>query len=179
MTHLLSAASYSRRIAALCACSGMVMLAACASMPSATTTASMALPSAAPAAMEEYDWHFERSGDLAQLAYGVANSDDIPFGFSCRPGSGQVQMTATSLDAKIKTITLGTSEASQTYAARQEAAEMFDGYLLKAQTSTSDPVLASFAKLGWLVIAHDGSWAGLSPQRGTKTAGQDFLAACR
>ncbi len=179
MTHLLSAAPHARRIATLAACSSLVMLTACASMPSATTTASMALPSAAPAAMEEYDWHFERYGELAQLAYGVANSDDIPFGFSCRPGSGQVQMTATSLDAKTKTITLGTSEASQTYSARQEAAEMFDGYLLQAQTSISDPVLASFAKLGWLVIAHEGKWAGLSPQSGTKTKGQDFLSACR
>lgn len=166
------------RLPALGACAGLVLLAACASLPS-TTAPNMALPAAAPAPQDDYDWHFERQPQTVQLAYGVANSDDIPFGLSCRPGSGQIQMTTPSLDAKLKTITLGTSEASQTYGARQEAAEMFDGYLLHAQTTPSDPVLLSFAKLGWLVIAHEGSWAGLSPQTATKTQGQDFLAACR
>lgn len=168
--------SMSRRVPALTACSGFVLLAACASLPAAPN---MALPSAAPAPMDDYDWHFERQPQTVQLAYGVANSDDIPLGFSCRPGSNQIQMSTPTLDAKTKSITLGTSETRQTYAARQEAAEMFDGYLLHAQTTANDPVLLSFAKLGWLVMAHEGRWAGLSPQSGTKTPVHDFLAACR
>ncbi len=169
-----------RRVPALAACAGLALLTACASLPSPSNMApNMALPAAAPAPMDDYDWHFERQPQTVQLAYGVANSDDIPLGFSCRPGSNQIVMTTPTLDAKTKTITLGTSEVSQTYTARQEAAEMFDGYLLHAQTTASDPVLVSFAKLGWLVIAHEGRWAGLSPQRGTKIPGHDFLAACR
>lgn len=128
--------------------------------------------------MEDYDWYFERGDQALQLAYGLPNSDDIPLRFSCRAGSGEIEITATGVDAAIKTITLGTSETSQTYSARQEAAEMFDGYLLHARASTSDPVFVSFARLGWLVIFHEGRWAGLSPQAGTRTQGQDFLAAC-
>lgn len=187
MTHPFFAAlpqplQMSRRVPALTACAGFALLAACASLPSATST-NMALPVDAPAAVEDYDWHFERQPQTVQLAYGVANSDDIPLGFSCRPGSNQILMTTPTLDAKIKTITLGTSEASQTYPAQSEAAEMFDGYLLQARTTTNDPVLVSFAKLGWLVMEHEGRWAGLSPQSATKavtkTSGQDFLAACR
>lgn len=167
-----------RRISALGACASLSLLAACASLPSPPAT-QLALPAAALAPLEDYDWHFEHQTQTAQLAYGVAHSDDIPFGLSCHTGSGQIQMTTPTLDPKLKTITLGTSEASQTYTARQEAAEMFDGYLLHARTTPDDPVLISFAKLGWLVIAHENSWAGLSPQSGTKTPGKDFLAACR
>lgn len=160
------------------AASLMSLLAACASVPSAPS-ASLALPSRAPAPIGEYDWHLINGGDETKLVYGQANSDDMPFALSCANRSGRVTLSMPTLDKKARSITLATSEVSQTYSARQEDAIMYDGYLLSAQTSANDAVMQSFARLGWLTVLHEGEWAGLSPQHGTKTKGPDFLAACR
>jgi len=153
------------------------LLAACVSMPTAPAS-HLALPASA-APMDGYDWHFDSNAEEVQLAYGIANSDEIPFGFSCRRGSGRIVMNATTLNSALKTITLATSETSQTYRARQEEAVMFDGYLLEAETAADDALLASFDKTGWLSIENDGAWVGLAPQSGTKVQSADFIAACR
>lgn len=152
------------------------LLAACATQHPITSTANLPAGSAVP--IEDYDWHFERNGNEIQLAYGVANSDDIPFGFTCASGSGQIRVNANSMQANLKTITIGTSETRRTYAARQEEAQVFDGFLLEADTTASDPVLASFAKVGWLAIHNEGHWITMAPQPDTKAKTADFIAAC-
>jgi len=155
----------------------MTLVAACATTPSSPTT--LALPQEAPAPQRDYDWHFDVDGPEAQLVYGVANSDDIPFGMSCQKGSGQIQLSAPSLSPSARTITLATTETSRTYSARQEEAVMFDGFLLEAQTRTDDPLIVSFSKLGWLSIEENGLWVGLAPHATTKNKGRDFIAACQ
>lgn len=153
------------------------LLAACATSPSITSTANLPAGPAVP--IEDYDWHFDRSGNEIQLAYGIANSDEIPFGFSCSPGSGQIRLNANSMKANLRTITIATSETRRTYAARQEEAQVFDGFLLEADTTASDPVLASFAKVGWLAINNEGHWVTMAHQADTKVKTADFIAACR
>lgn len=153
------------------------LLAACANSPSFTGKAN--LPAGATVPIEGYDWHFDYNDNEIQLAYGVANSDDIPFGFSCAPGSGQIRVNANSMQANLRSITIGTSETRHTYTARQEEAQVFDGFLLEADTTASDPVLASFAKVGWLAINNEGYWVTMAPQPDTKVKTADFIAACR
>lgn len=153
------------------------VLAGCATSTSVTSTAN--LPDGPAVPIEGYDWHFDRNDSEVQLAYGVANSDDIPFGFSCAPGSGQIRVNANSMQANPRTITIGTSETRHTYEARQEEAQVFDGFMLEADTTASDPVLASFAKVGWLAINNEGYWVTMAPQAGTKLKTADFIAACR
>lgn len=155
----------------------VTLLSACASMPSGAP-ANLALPTSA-SPLEDYDWHYDINADEVQLAYGIANSDDIPFGFSCQRGSGKVMLNTTSLSADVKTITVATRDLMNSYSARQEEAVMFDGYLLEAETNTNDAVLASFANHGWMSILNDGAWVGLAPQSGTKVKTADFIAACR
>lgn len=153
------------------------LVAACASVPSAPS-GNLALPvSATP--VEDYDWHYEANAQDAQLAYGIANSDEIPFGFSCRRGTGRIVLNATTLNPALKNITLATSETRRTYRARQEQAIMFDGYMLEAETVADDDLMASFDKTGWLSIENDGAWVALAPQSGTKVKSADFIAACR
>ena len=155
----------------------MTLLAACATTPSAIST--LALPQGEPAPQQDYDWHFDTDGPEVQLVYGIANSDDIPFGLSCQKGSGQIQLRAPTLSRDARTITLATSETSRTYAAQQEEAPMFDGYMLEAQTRSDDPLIISFSKLGWLSIQENGAWVGLAPHATTKLKGRDFIASCQ
>ena len=156
----------------------LTLLSACASMPSGAPSTSLPLPTSATP-LEDYDWHYDVNADEVQLAYGLANSDDIPFGFSCRPGSGKVMLNSVSTNRETKTITVATADLMNTYRARQEEAVMFDGYLLEAETTTNDAVLASFANHGWMSILNDGAWVGLAPQSGTKVKTAEFIAACR
>ena len=78
------------RAPALLALSGLVLgAAACATTE---PPAEVAAASPSPLPVEGYDWLLTLHDDMAHLAYGAPESDDLQLGFNCRQGSGRVGM---------------------------------------------------------------------------------------
>ncbi|MGH7027824.1 hypothetical protein [Brevundimonas sp.] len=121
-------------------------LSACAPTASDLVGASSGAPVPAPG----YDWHLNEDAGESSLTYGMADTDDVPLGLSCKPGSGALQILQTVAESHPPVIALESGGDTETYPAMAEPSAMHDGLDLSAEARTSDPVFLRFRKLGWL-----------------------------
>lgn len=152
--------------------------AACSTLPTAAPATLPAL-SEAPARTGDYQWFYDRDDNEHQLFYGLANTDDIPFGLTCNHGSGQIRLTTPGEDRSINAISLTSAGQVGTYRARASSSEVFDGFDIIADTTPTDPVMQAFALSGWLAIAEKGQWVGLVGDSSSPQLASRFISGCK
>lgn len=147
-------------------------LAACA-----TVEAPVPPPEQPPAPVAGYDWIAQVEPDAASLAYGVAESDDVPLMLACAPGRRRVEITRPA-DAARPSLTLSVGEATLTVAVESEPSQLHDGVFLVGQASTAEPMLQAFRRTGWLWLHEDGARHGLAGHPGALPGIERFFQAC-
>lgn len=147
-------------------------LAACATVE--TPAAPVETP---PAPVAGYDWipHVDVEG--ASLAYGVAESDDVPLMLACAPGRGRIEITRPA-DAARPSLSLSAGRATLTLAVRSEPSQLHDGVFLVGEAAAADPTLQAFRRTGWLWLHEDGRRHGLAAHPGAEAGIERFFQAC-
>jgi hypothetical protein len=110
-----------------------------------------------------------------RLAYGRPNSDDVVLMMSCRPGRGEIDLSAVGLTEREMVLASGRSETRFTTARIDDA--MSEG-LVQARGAASAPALQAFRKSGDLALLTKGqrhSLKAVSADRGQVRA---FFEAC-
>lgn len=154
------------------------LTAACATVekPAAPAPIAAAEPSA-PQPIAGYDWHLNTSDGAAQLAFGVAESDDLKLGFHCDAGSGRLDMTAIA-PSGTRTILLESGGDTERFPATAEPSEVGEGDLLTASTDTDAPVFKRFRQLGWIALWTGDQRETLVPHPGSENRVDRFFALC-
>ena len=149
---------------------------ACASVdgPEAVTAA---IEPSAPAPVAGYDWHYTPESGAARLAYGVEASDDLRLGLDCAAGSGRIDLTALGHTGE-REIYLESGGETERFRAEGEPSELHDGDLLTASTSTTQPVMQRFRRVGWIAQWIDGRREVYAPHPGSETGVERFFALC-
>lgn len=132
----------------------------------------------APQPVEGYDWHFNLDSDEAQLAYGLAQSDDLKLGLDCRKGSGRLTLTAAVDVAAPPEFHLESGGDTERFAAMKEPAEVNDGALLTAEARTSEPVFLRFRHVGWLAAWKGDAREAYVPHPASASQIEQFFAFC-
>lgn len=143
----------SRRLMPLAAIGAMagLGLAAC-STTAPTVEVEGAVASSAPLPQEGYDWHLNSDDSEISLAYGMADTDDVPLDLSCEAGSKSLNLLLNVEKGHPLRIDLESGGDTQTYRAMAEPSPMTDGVDLTATVRSDDPVFLRFRKLGWLAV---------------------------
>ena len=162
-----------RRLTSIPLLLGLSALAACATR----TAAPPIVDTGAPAPTPAYDWFLHQEEDRRALAFGVANSDEVKLQLFCRPGSGALQLAATS-EKPARQIHLESGGDTERYPATSEAAGIHDGEYLRAEASTKDPVIQRFRRLGWIAAWHGDQREVYAAHPGSQKGVSDFFAAC-
>lgn len=156
-------------------------LAACAA-PMATAPgpapapASLA-PAPAPAPIPNYDWIAHVEADGATLAYGLAESDDVPLMMACRTGSGRLDISRPAETARPQLI-LSSGEAVLSVPVHAEPSELHEGVFLTGEARTAEPALQIFRRVGWISVYEDGRWHGLAAHAASREDVHRFFSAC-
>lgn len=133
---------------------------------------------AAPAPTPGYDWFFNAGDQDASLAWGAPESDDVKLSFSCRNGSGRLEMILVAETDARRELRLESDGLSAVYPARAEPSVLHDGDYLVAEASARDPVFQRFGQVGWIAVWEGGERYGLAPQPANSRAPAAFLNAC-
>lgn len=134
--------------------------------------------SSAPQPIEGYDWHFNADRNEAQLAYGVAESDDLKLGLDCRKGSGRLTLTAAVDKDAAPEFHLESGGDTERFPAEKEPAEVNDGALLTAEARTSEPVFLRFRSVGWLAAWQGEARETYVPHPASASQIEQFFAFC-
>jgi len=134
--------------------------------------------SSAPQPIEGYDWHFNADRNEAQLAYGVAESDDLKLGLDCRKGSGRLTLTAAVDKDAAPEFHLESGGDTERYPAVKEPAEVNDGALLTAEAGASEPVFLRFRRVGWLAAWQGETRETYVPHPASASQIEQFFAFC-
>lgn len=150
-------------------------LSACASGQPSRPVAAATGP--APLPVAGYDWFLNADGEESHLAYGVAESDDVPISLSCRSGSGRLEVTATA-PVGAREIRLESGGDTENFTAISEPDVINDGVYLTAQAQADTPVFLRFRRVGWLALWQDGQRRPLVPQPQSLARIEQFFRAC-
>lgn len=152
------------------------LLAACAATPE---LAPAPIPSAeaAPAPVAGYDWFLSQDGDLAALAYGQADSDDLKLKFDCMAGSGRLTLLTQGAPGQTD-IHLESGGDTERYPGSTEPSALHDGDLLTAEASADGPVFKRFRRLGWIAAWEGETREVYAAHPGSEKAVSDFFAVC-
>lgn len=134
--------------------------------------------SSAPQPIEGYDWHFNADRNEAQLAYGVAESDDLKLGLDCRKGSGSLTLTAAVDQDAAPEFHLESGGDTERFPAEKEPAEVNDGAFLTAEARTSEPVFLRFRRIGWLAAWQGDARETYVPHPASASQIEQFFAFC-
>ena len=115
-------------------------------------------------------WHLSHEGQLAKLAYGVANSDQLALMMTCEPGQSQAVVYGDVQPASPKLV-----KASMAPAAIDPLA---GGLADEARISMRDPALRQFARLGKLPVEGEAGRFELTASRDERRLIGDFFAYC-
>ena len=148
---------------------------ACASVSSPEPVATAA--AAAPAPVAGYDWHYTPEDGVARLAYGVEASDDLRLGLDCAAGSGKIDLTALGQTGD-REIHLESGGETERFRAEGEPSELHDGDILTATSSTREPVMQRFRRVGWIAQWVDGRREVYVPHPGSEAGVERFFALC-
>lgn len=113
----------------------------------------------------------------AKLAYGAPNSDNVALMLICQPASGEVRVSTAAMQAAPAIVL----KSGKTEAALPAVAtpSMGEGHFLEADARANDPVLASFARTGDIVLVQGKDRMKLSAKGGDRPQINKFFASCR
>ena len=164
------------RAPALLVLSGLVLgAAACATVEPAPEAAA-AGPSPAP--VEGYDWLLTLDDDMAHLAFGAPESDDLQLGFNCRQGSSRVGMVTIAEGGNAPVIFLESGGETGQFAADGEPSPLHDALILTASAEVSEPVLQRFRRVGWVALWREGVRETYAPHPASAPNIERFFAFC-
>ncbi|MEW6390033.1 MAG: hypothetical protein AB1542_06310 [Pseudomonadota bacterium] len=127
-------------------------------------------------AQDGYRWtHLADAGEDPRLAYGRPDSDDVVLMMRCRPGAGQIDMSAVGLSGGQLVLASGRSE-SRFAAARIDDA-MSEG-LMEARGQISAPALRGFKRSGDLALLTKGQRHSLAAGSADRSQVKAFFKAC-
>lgn len=168
------------RAPALLALSGLALsVAACATVE-APAPVSVAEPGSggAPLPVENYDWLLVVDEDAAQLAYGLPESDHLLVGLNCGRGSGRIELVAIGGYDDAPVIVLESGGETGRFPAESEVSDLHDALIFTAATTSSEPVLQRFRRVGWLAQWQGGERDAYAPQPGSGPNIERFFAFC-
>lgn len=115
-------------------------------------------------------WHLSHEGDLAKLAYGVANSDQLALMMICAPGQAQAV-----LYGDVEPVGARYQQAAM----RSTAIDPLSGGLdAGVRLSVADPALKQLALRGKLEVEGDAGAFQLTATREERILIGDFFAHC-
>lgn len=115
-------------------------------------------------------WHLSHEGDLAKLAYGVANSDQLALMMTCEPGQAQAVLYGDVQPAGPRI-----QRASMT----SVAIDPLDGGLEEEiRLSVDDPSLKQLARRGRMAVEGDAGAFELTATRDERKLIENFFAYC-
>ncbi len=127
-------------------------------------------------AQDGYRWaYLADAGEDPRLAYGRPDSDDVVLMMRCRPGAGQIDMSAVGVSGGELVLASGRSE-SRFAAARIDDA-MSEG-LMEARGQVSAPALRSFKRSGDLALLTKGQRHSLAAGSADRSQVNAFFKAC-
>lgn len=138
-------------------------LIACAAQSQATN-------SDAQTAVVPMAWHFSQEGELAKLAYGVANSDQLALMMTCQPGQAQAV-----LYGDVKPVGRRFQKASMTSVAIDP---LSGGLEDEIRLSVDDPSLKQLARIGKMTVEGDAGAFELTATRDERKLIDEFFAYC-
>lgn len=148
---------------------------ACASVDAPEPVATAA--ASAPAPVAGYDWHYTPDGDMARLAYGLEESDDLRLGLDCAAGSGKIDLTVLA-NTGAREIHLESGGETERFPAEGEPSEIHDGDILTASATTREPVMQRFRRVGWIAQWVGGEREVYAPHPGSEAGVERFFAMC-
>lgn len=158
-----------------------LIAAACATpapvAPEPSPPAATLAPAPPPAPIPDYDWIAHIEADGATLAYGLAESDDVPLMMSCRSGSGRVDISRPAETARPQLV-LSSGESILSLHVQAEPSELHEGVFLTGDVRTADPALQTFRRVGWISVYEAGRWHGLAAHPASREGVHRFFSAC-
>lgn len=151
-------------------------LAACATHPAAPTGAPP--PAAAPAPMAGYDWFFNINDNEGDLAYGVAESDDLKLGFTCARNGGRLEIMVLAQPGARPEIRLESGGETERWPAKAEPSHMTEDDLLTAMARADTPVFLRFRQEKWIALWRDGEREAYAAHPGSGDQVERFFAFC-
>jgi len=115
-------------------------------------------------------WHLSHEGDLAKLAYGVANSDQLALMMTCEPGKAQAV-----LYGDVKPAGPHLRKASMSAVAIDP---LSGGLEDEVRLSVRDPSLKQLARQGRMTVEGDAGAFELTASRHERELIDDFFAYC-
>lgn len=131
---------------------------------------SQATNSDASTSIAPMGWHLSHEGDLAKLAYGVANSDQLALMMTCEPGQAQAVFYG-----DVKPVTPQAHKAAMKSAAIDPLSGGLDDEI---HVSVADPALKQLALRGKLEVEGDAGAFELTANREERVLISDFFAHC-
>jgi hypothetical protein len=124
----------------------------------------------APAGAAPMAWHLSHEGDLAKLAYGLANSDQLALMITCEPGQAQAVLYG---DVK------PAGPRLQKASLRAVAIDPLSGGLAdEIRLSVDDPSLKQLAQSGRMAVEGDAGAFDLTATRNERKLIDEFFAHC-
>ncbi len=115
-------------------------------------------------------WHLSHEGDMAKLAYGVANSDQLALMMTCEPGQAQAV-----LYGDVKPVGPRIQKASM----RAVAIDPLSGGLAdEIRLSVEDPSLKQLAQRGRMAVEGDAGAFELTATHEERKLIDEFFAHC-
>ena len=124
-------------------------------------------------------WNYGHQGEQARLAYGTPDSDDVPLLFSCRNGSGEVEVSRDN-QRPGSPITLASGPVTAILRGQEQADLANDGgtVIVAARAPVDLPVLVSFRRTGRLALVEREGRADLPATVQEQVLIEQFFAAC-
>jgi hypothetical protein len=127
-------------------------------------------------AADGYRWaYLADAGEDPRLAYGRPDSDDVVLMMRCRPGAGELDMSAVGLPGGELVLASGRHESRFTAAKVDDA--MSEG-LMEARGGARAPALLGFRKSGDLAVLSRGERHSLAANSADRGQVRAFFRAC-
>lgn len=124
-----------------------------------------------------YRWvYLADAGEDPRLASGRPDSDDVVLMMSCRPGAGEIDMSAVGLSSG--ELVLASGRHQSRFAAAKVDDAMSEG-VVEAHGSASAPALRSFVRSGDLALLNKGQRHSLAANSADRNDVRAFFKACR
>lgn len=115
-------------------------------------------------------WHLSREGDMAKLAYGAENSDQLALMMTCEPGQASAVIYGD--------VTPATSRLLQAAMTSAPIDPLSGDLASESQLSLRDPALRGLARDGRMPVVGEAGRFELTANRDERRAVGEFIAYC-
>lgn len=115
-------------------------------------------------------WHLSHEGEMAKLAYGVANSDQLALMMTCEPGAAQAVVYGDVQPASPRLIKAAVKDAA--------IDPLSGGIGDEARISLDAPVLRKLAQSGKMTVEGDAGHFELTADGDERRVVREFFAYC-